>query len=430
MGILIGLNFDVGVSLPIDSKEVVVNLTARDALLNKYEGLKTYVISEQKNYQLIGGTTNDKWVNIPITFDLSSYYTSAQVDTAIGLAITNLVDTAPSTLDTLHELATALGDDPNFATTMTNLIGGKLSSTDVRISNWDASYGWGNHAGLYEPVLGNPAADNYFLISTMAGARSWVALPSTLYTNASATPTTLGGIPSGSTFNLKTMQEMWDSFLYPYQVPVFTAFAVTGFASIIECGVNFTGGAQTFSWTLSNPSNVNANSIAIRDITNTTDLLTGLANDGSEGFTLTAATKTTTGDYIQCGIRATDSKTNQIGYRYITTYFYSPFYSGVGSAALNVAGLQALTKSVSAKSSKTISYTTVNQKFYFAYPASYGDLSSIIDQNGYTITSAFTKTQVTFTNNPTNYNGISVLYNVYESNALSTMGPYGITFNF
>ena len=38
-----------------------------------------------------------------------------------------LVDSAPSTLDTLNELAAALGDDPNFATTTTNNLAGKLN---------------------------------------------------------------------------------------------------------------------------------------------------------------------------------------------------------------------------------------------------------------------------------------------------------------
>ena len=37
-----------------------------------------------------------------------------------------LVDSAPTTLDTLNELAAALGDDPNFATTVTNSIADKL----------------------------------------------------------------------------------------------------------------------------------------------------------------------------------------------------------------------------------------------------------------------------------------------------------------
>jgi len=43
--------------------------------------------------------------------------------------ISNLVNSAPITLDTLNELATALGNDPNFATTVTNLIGNKVSKT-------------------------------------------------------------------------------------------------------------------------------------------------------------------------------------------------------------------------------------------------------------------------------------------------------------
>ena len=37
------------------------------------------------------------------------------------------MDSAPGLLDTLTELAAALGDDPNFATTVTNAIAEKLS---------------------------------------------------------------------------------------------------------------------------------------------------------------------------------------------------------------------------------------------------------------------------------------------------------------
>ena len=60
------------------------------------------------------------------TSDLSEgtnlYYTDARADARAAL----LVDSAPSTLDTLNELAAALGDDPNFATTVTNSIATKL----------------------------------------------------------------------------------------------------------------------------------------------------------------------------------------------------------------------------------------------------------------------------------------------------------------
>ena len=43
--------------------------------------------------------------------------------------IARVIDSAPGALDTLNEIAAALGDDPNFATTITNQINGKLSST-------------------------------------------------------------------------------------------------------------------------------------------------------------------------------------------------------------------------------------------------------------------------------------------------------------
>jgi hypothetical protein len=84
----------------------------------------------------------------------------------VSTAVSNLVSSAPSTLDTLNELATALGNDPNFATTVTNSIAGKqpldgdltaisaLSSTGIlkrtgadtwtlisdNSTNWDTAY--------------------------------------------------------------------------------------------------------------------------------------------------------------------------------------------------------------------------------------------------------------------------------------------------
>jgi len=59
----------------------------------------------------------------------------------VDTAIADLVDTAPSTLDTLNELAAALGDDPNFATTVSNQIGTKLnaSANAVSASKWQTA---------------------------------------------------------------------------------------------------------------------------------------------------------------------------------------------------------------------------------------------------------------------------------------------------
>jgi len=60
------------------------------------------------------------------TSDLSEgtnlYYTNARADARVSL----IVDAAPSTLNTLNELAAALGDDASFSTTVTNSIATKL----------------------------------------------------------------------------------------------------------------------------------------------------------------------------------------------------------------------------------------------------------------------------------------------------------------
>ncbi len=47
----------------------------------------------------------------------------------VQVAIAALVDSSPGALDTLNELAKALGNDPNFATTMTNALAGKMDKS-------------------------------------------------------------------------------------------------------------------------------------------------------------------------------------------------------------------------------------------------------------------------------------------------------------
>ena len=54
--------------------------------------------------------------------------TGNTVTDRIASAVSGLVDSAPATLDTLNELAAALGDDANFATTVSTQIGGKADS--------------------------------------------------------------------------------------------------------------------------------------------------------------------------------------------------------------------------------------------------------------------------------------------------------------
>ena len=66
---------------------------------------------------------------LPDTTVIPSIYGLA-TETYVDNKVAGLVDSAPGTLDTLNELAAALGDDPNFATTVANQIGTKVDKED------------------------------------------------------------------------------------------------------------------------------------------------------------------------------------------------------------------------------------------------------------------------------------------------------------
>ncbi|BCL49479.1 phage tail protein [Citrobacter koseri] len=87
----------------------------------------------------------------------------------VKAAIAALVASSPAALDTLNELAAALGNDPNFATTMTNALAGKqpLDNTLTALSGKSV-------AALLEYLgLGELAKTPRFLVSKGQNANGW-----------------------------------------------------------------------------------------------------------------------------------------------------------------------------------------------------------------------------------------------------------------
>lgn len=82
--------------------------------------------------------------------------TAQQLATFIIAIVT---DSAPATLDTLNELAAALGDDPNFATTMTNALATKASLTGTETLT---------NKSLTSPIINN-APSGEFLRGHISG---------------------------------------------------------------------------------------------------------------------------------------------------------------------------------------------------------------------------------------------------------------------
>ena len=87
---------------------------------------------------------------------LTGYATESYVTTAIS----NLVDTAPSTLNTLNELAAAINDDASFASTITTALGTKAATSDVAELAQDAVGNSLSNLFVYNDSTGGITLDN------------------------------------------------------------------------------------------------------------------------------------------------------------------------------------------------------------------------------------------------------------------------------
>ena len=107
-------------------------------------------------------------------------------------AIAALVDSSPEALNTLNELAAALGNDPNFTTTVATQLGTKVNGDDARLTNsreWTAST-----ISQAEAEAGTATTRRAFTAQRVRQAivAWWVA---------SAEKTKLDGIATGATAN-------------------------------------------------------------------------------------------------------------------------------------------------------------------------------------------------------------------------------------
>lgn len=98
------------------------------------------VLTNNLNQEILDRTnaiTAEENARVSADITLQTSLTNAIIQEVIdrNAAIAAVVDSAPETLDTLNELAAALGDDPNFATTVSNAIG--VNSADILINAAD-----------------------------------------------------------------------------------------------------------------------------------------------------------------------------------------------------------------------------------------------------------------------------------------------------
>lgn len=245
------------------------------------------------------------------------------------------------------------------------------------------------------------------------------------YTNTKATPYTVGGIKAGSTFENKTMTEMWNSLLYPFIAPSNLRLTIDSSVQtgVIEKGITISPSATTkLSWAISgNDGTITKieffkNDVSVKTYQAESLSTSGYTEWGTDFGTISSNTN------IKYKATYKENTSDILTSNSITWTFVDPYFYGVGASGV---GITNLTKSISVKSDKTFSFTTNNNFIYFAYPKSYGSLTSIKDSNGFENISGFDKitTQLAVESG-------AVDYIIYQSKAPSTQSNFVLTFKY
>ena len=178
--------------------------------------------------QLSSGTIAAARLSTATTQSASNNSTKIATTAYVDTAVSNLVDGSPGALNTLNELAAALGDDANFSTTVTNSIAAKLPlaggtmSGAINLDSNNITNGGtitgtfvgnitgnvtGNTSGSAGSCTGNAATATTLATARTIGGTSFdgsaniaVALAATA--TALATARTIGGVSFDGTGNI------------------------------------------------------------------------------------------------------------------------------------------------------------------------------------------------------------------------------------
>jgi hypothetical protein len=114
----------------------------------------------------------------------------------------------------------------------------------------------------------------------------------------------------------------------------------------------------------------------------------------------------------------------------IASIISNVLYYGSAIAGSTPVQIQGLTTLIEERGPKTLYFSPNNQVLYFAYPAAFGFLTSIIDQNNYNVTADFAIRTENFTLSSPNYGSGIASYYIYEGINSLIVSNFKLTFNF
>lgn len=198
----------------------------------------------------------------------------------------------------------------------------------------------------------------------------------TIYQGPSPTNITVGGMPAGTAIFGRTYDSLFEEILIDYLLPTFSAFTISGLASVLEVGDSIPA-SKTFNWSTTNSSNIATNSIDIIDVTNAnTVLVNDTANDGTETHAGSTVTKILPSSHV---FRITGVNTNAGSFqRDLTVPWQYRRFNGVSNnVVLTEAQIEALaTSSLNAGITGTYSFAAGGYK-YICYEETLGSPTAV-----------------------------------------------------
>ena len=261
-----------------ESDAVSTANTYSDSLASNYDssGSASAVASDLTDHE--NATTSVH--GIANTADLA---TKTYADNAAATAAANLVDSAPGTLDTLNELAAALGDDPNFATTISTLAASKLDVLDAEAtyltqSDAAATYLTQSDAAInYDPIGSGTSAQNAAQAYAdslapnydSAGSAAAAEIAATTAANAYSDSLATNYDPSGSAASAQSSAASYADSLAPNYDSAGSASAAQSAAELYadSLSVNYdaVGSSSTVSGNLTDHENATTDVHGISD---------------------------------------------------------------------------------------------------------------------------------------------------------------------
>lgn len=229
----------------------------------------------------------------------------------------------------------------------------------------------------------------------------------------------IGGINAGTDLNNLSIQEILTKLLYPYVAPS-VSISTNPNGGVYEIGQDVTVNKINVS------VNKKSEKISRLEVLDGSQIIASLNNEEVEnGGTFNFEVDITINSNKNFQVLVADITNKVVRTNSNSFNFYHPYYYGTISEEINGENLKTLTKNVVSKGNKSYSFTCDNEYMAFAYPKSYGTLSSIIDPNGFDNIKSFTRKEV----NVVCLNEQEVPYYVYVSGAV-TLSNFNLKFNY